>query len=139
MRIAVGMPEAHVVDRALSEAMVFCLKPRFSFKDGNGSVYLSMNRVHRVATLILMRDGADHLLAQQAVTSRLKPRKAHRGAHNVPSLSMVDANFSPAARRRDLDWEEHDLQSMRIAATPLNITQYDGVTGVHSRPEDHSV
>lgn len=139
MRIALGMPEAHAVDRALSEAMAFCLKPRFSFKDGEGSVYISMNRVFRVATLLLVRNGADRVLAQRALTGRLQPRKAHRGAHNVPSLAMADANFVPSPRRRDLEWEEHDQESMRIAAAPLEITQYDGVTGVFSGRPIHDV
>ena len=52
---------------------------------------------------------------------------------------MVDPNFAPAARRHDLEWEEHDLESMRIAATPMTITQYEGVTGVQPKTEDHTV
>ena len=139
MRIALGMPEARHVDRALSEAMVFCMRPRYALRDGDDSVYVSMNRVFRVAMLILVKGGADRDLAQSALASRLRPRKAHASPHNVPSVHMAEEGFVPAPRRKGMDWHERDLETMRMAAERLEITQYDGVTYVSPKTDDHAV
>nr|WP_295884190.1 hypothetical protein [uncultured Devosia sp.] len=139
MRQAVGMPEAHVVDRAISEALVFCMRPRYALRDLDDSVYVSMTRVFRIATLILVKNGADRDLAQAAIKSRLQPRRAHSGASNVPSVRMNDSGFTPAPRRRGLEWGQRDRDDMGRAAAPLDVTAYDGVTQVSPKTEDHVV
>jgi hypothetical protein len=118
MRQAVGMPEAHVVDRALSEAMSFCLQPVYAGHDGN-SVQLSLDRIYRVAVLVLMRLGADRDLAQQAIRQRLSPRASHSRPTTVPNFSMHEPGWRPPpCRKGDIEWTERDLAAMKAASRP---------------------
>ncbi|GLQ53611.1 hypothetical protein GCM10010862_08700 [Devosia nitrariae] len=119
IRRAVGMPEAAHVDRAITEAMSFCLQPVYAQHDGTG-VFVSLERTFRTAVLILMRNGADRELAQQAVRNRLAPRPHHSELHHVPSLVMHVDGFEPLARRGDIPWSEVDKRAMAAASRPRN-------------------
>ncbi len=112
------MPETIRIDRAISEAVVFCQRPRFALHDGS-SVFLSLERIYNVAVLILVRDGADRAMAQKAVRQRLNPRASHRRPGHVPSYNMHEDGFLPARRRKDLEWSENDFRAMKAASEPL--------------------
>ena len=117
MRAAIGWPEARKVDAAVVEAVSFCTRPEFAMHDGQG-VCISLPRIFRVAVLILLRDGADREMAQQAVRERLQPSpRFEMGA--VPSVQMRDEGYTPPPRRKDLNWDEKDLVVMKAAATPV--------------------
>ena len=121
----------------MTEATAFCMRARFALNHEE-SVYISVKRVFDVATLILVRDGADRDKAQRAIAGRLRSRRSHTGGSNVPSVHMSAPNFEPAPRRKDLAWSERDHKSMRTSALPVNITAYDPVTGVSLGWEDHA-
>lgn len=113
-----GMPETIAVDRAISEAVVFCQRTSYALHDGS-SLFVSIKRIVGVAVLILMKNGADRRMAQRAVVQRLNPRPAHHRPGNVPSFHMHDDGFIPAPRRKDLEWSENDLNAMKAASEPL--------------------
>jgi hypothetical protein len=117
MRNALGWPEARNVDAAISEAVSFCTRPEFAMHDGKG-VCISLPRIFRVAVLILMRDGADRSMAQEAVRERLHPpARFETGA--IPSIQMCEDGYTPPPRRKDLTWDQKDLVVMKAAATPI--------------------
>lgn len=115
-RIAMGWPESRQVDAAISEALSFCTRPEFRLRDDFGETWLSLDRIFRVAILVLMRDGADRDLSQDAVRERLHPPSRHQ-AGAVPSIQMREEGYTPPPRRKDADWDEIDLRAMKAAAT----------------------
>lgn len=91
-------------------------QPEYAMHDGDG-VCINMTRLFRAAVLILMRDGADREMAQEAVRERLHPSpRFEMGA--LPSVQMRDEGYTPPPRRKDLVWDEKDLVVMKAAATP---------------------
>lgn len=111
------MPEAIEVDRALVEAIPFCLRGEYALGVGK-SAHISIDRLNRIAVLILMRNGANRALAQEAVLKRLRPREAHERSGNVPSPHMHEPGFDPLPRRGDLEWTQKDRIAMAAASTP---------------------
>ena len=113
-----GVPEAAAVDRAVTEAVAFCMSKALTFRDADGSTYISMNRIFRVAMLILMRGGTDSAVAMDAIKRRLVSRPAHDSAFGFPSLMMHEPGYRPPPRRGDHDWSEHDRKMMADASRP---------------------
>lgn len=117
-RREIGMPETIAIDRAISEAVVFCQRKNYALHDGS-SYFVSIKRIVAVAVLILMKNGADRRMAQIAVVQRLNPRASHGRPGHVPSYHMHEDDFLPARRRKDLEWSENDLRAMKAASDPL--------------------
>jgi hypothetical protein len=107
----VGRPTTRTVDKALVEATAFlvrlCSAP---------PVTVDLAELHRVAVLVLVREGNDRALSRRAVSDRLRPRRQHDSASHVPSLHPCAVDRIVAQPRRGEPWRASELEALRDIA-----------------------
>jgi hypothetical protein len=113
---ALGIPTAVRVDQSLVEAVAFLVRACTPTR-----VSIGVADLHRVAVIVLVREGYDRRRSIVAVGERMKPRDEHTMPNVLPSTRLFIEDNLIEPPRNDTSWRQIDLDAIKRIASSMRV------------------